>query len=243
MKLLTLLVCVTITKGDVLNNRYLPPKAHMNVRSNFYHTPNQFSSAVSHQSVNAYFGTPITVLDTQFDRPQAARDRNAAILIQDQSRDGDTYSYVYKTGNGIYAEEKGIAINGVRAQGGYSYMGDDGRVYSVRYTADENGFVAQGDHLPTPPPIPKEILRALEQNARDEAAGIFDDGSYNEAKYSSSYQKQHYTNNMQPNNYHNNNRIHDDAVQKMYLPPRTRRNYQRNQYTRLKNMHRNMYMF
>jgi hypothetical protein len=37
--------------------------------------------------------------------------------------------------------------------------------------------VPQGDHLPTPPPIPEEILKALEQNARDEAAGIFDDGN------------------------------------------------------------------
>lgn len=121
-----------MTKGDVLNNKYLPPNSRMNVRSNFYQTPHHSSRAVSHQSVNAYFGTPITVLDTQANRPQAGRDRNAAIIIQNQSRDGDTYSYVYKTGNGIYAEEKGIATNGVKAQGGYSYMGDDGRIYSVR---------------------------------------------------------------------------------------------------------------
>lgn len=45
-----------------------------------------------------------------------------------------------------------------------------------RYTAGVNGFVPEGDHLPTPPPIPEEILKVLEQNARDEAAGIYDDG-------------------------------------------------------------------
>lgn len=38
--------------------------------------------------------------------------------------------------------------------------------------------MAQGDHIPTAPPVPEEILKALEQNARDEAAGIFDDGMF-----------------------------------------------------------------
>jgi hypothetical protein len=47
-------------------------------------------------------------------------------------------------------------------QGKYSYTGDDGVVYTVTYIADENGFRAEGDHLPTPPPIPVEIQRALE---------------------------------------------------------------------------------
>ncbi|KOB58180.1 Cuticular protein RR-1 motif 19, partial [Operophtera brumata] len=76
----------------------------------------------------------------------------------------------------IHAEETGVENNGIQAQGGYSYTGDDGQVYSVRYTADANGFQATGAHLPTPPPVPEAIARALQENARDEAAGIFDDG-------------------------------------------------------------------
>ncbi|CAH0401120.1 unnamed protein product [Chilo suppressalis] len=87
---------------------------------------------------------------------------------------------------GISAEESGREADGIQAQGAYSYTGDDGQVYSVRYTADSNGFQAQGAHLPTAPPVPEAIARALQENARDEANGIYDDGSYHEGKYSDS---------------------------------------------------------
>ncbi|KAL3276459.1 hypothetical protein HHI36_011840 [Cryptolaemus montrouzieri] len=39
-------------------------------------------------------------------------------------------------------------------------------------------LTASGDHLPVAPPVPAEILKALEQNAADEARGIVDDGQY-----------------------------------------------------------------
>ena len=48
------------------------------------------------------------------------------------------------------------------AQGSYSYTAPDGTRITITYTADENGFVPQGDHLPTPPPIPPEIQKALD---------------------------------------------------------------------------------
>lgn len=70
-----------------------------------------------------------------------------------------------------------MQVEGIEAQGAFQYTGDDGQIYSVSYTAGQGGVVAQGAHLPTPPPTPEAILKALEQNARDEAAGIIDDGA------------------------------------------------------------------
>lgn len=90
------------------------------------------------------------------------------------------FQYAYETGNGIQAQEQGYQKGAdlQAAQGSFAFSAPDGAQYSITYTADENGFQPQGAHLPTPPPIPQEILKALEQNAADEARGIVDDGQY-----------------------------------------------------------------
>lgn len=44
-------------------------------------------------------------------------------------------------------------------EGSYSYVGDNGKTYTVHYIADANGFRASGDHLPVAPPIPEIIQR------------------------------------------------------------------------------------
>lgn len=77
-----------------------------------------------------------------------------------------SYSYSYETGNGIKVEETGvIKPNGedgiASVQGSYSYSNEEGPV-SLTYTADENGFVARGSHLPQAPPIPIGIIKSLE---------------------------------------------------------------------------------
>ncbi|OWR49314.1 cuticular protein RR-1 motif 12 precursor [Danaus plexippus plexippus] len=118
------------------------------------------------------------------ERPQAAADRNAEILKFNNENNGESYAYNYETSNGISVEESGVASNGVNAQGGYAYTGDDGKSYSVTYTADINGYQPQGEHLPTPHPIPEEILKSIEENARAAAAGT-QEGAYNPEEYDS----------------------------------------------------------
>ncbi|XP_043488762.1 endocuticle structural glycoprotein SgAbd-4-like [Polistes fuscatus] len=83
-----------------------------------------------------------------------------------------SYSFNYETGNGIRVEEKGEPRKSSQnnpeneytlyVQGSYQYPSSDGSQISLNYVADENGFQPQGEHLPTAPPVPQSILRALD---------------------------------------------------------------------------------
>ncbi|XP_060802868.1 pupal cuticle protein 20 [Amyelois transitella] len=92
-----------------------------------------------------------------------------------------TYQFSYETGNGISAHESGAPRAqgpegpAVTAEGGFSYRAPDGQQIGLTYTADENGFHPVGPHLPTPPPIPEEILRSIEFNKRNPSS----EGAYN----------------------------------------------------------------
>ncbi|XP_012267393.2 cuticle protein CP14.6-like [Athalia rosae] len=101
----------------------------------------------------------------------APLDNTTPIPILRQAQDGPnpdgSYSFNYETANGIQAQEEGYQENAGTPEeansvrGGYSYTGPDGIPISVTYVAGKNGFEPKGDHFPTPPPIPEEILQAL----------------------------------------------------------------------------------
>ncbi|XP_055598869.1 pupal cuticle protein-like [Uranotaenia lowii] len=83
------------------------------------------------------------------------------VLDRDQNINPDgSYAYRYRLSDGTEAQEQGQG--GVVATGGYRYYSPEGELIEVSYTADENGFQPQGDHIPQPPPIPDAIIRALE---------------------------------------------------------------------------------
>ncbi|KAL2714262.1 endocuticle structural glycoprotein SgAbd-2-like [Vespula squamosa] len=83
-----------------------------------------------------------------------------------------SYSYSFETGNGIRVNEQGEPRKSSQkdseseyalyVQGSFNYPSPDGTPISLNYVADENGFQPQGEHLPTPPPVPEAILRALD---------------------------------------------------------------------------------
>jgi len=98
----------------------------------------------------------------------AAPQSEVEIVKQEQEHDTESQSYKFsfEAENGIRVEESGELKqigegSGTVSRGSYSYPGD-GVTYSVRWTADENGFLAEGDHLPTPPPLPAHVVRLLD---------------------------------------------------------------------------------
>lgn len=90
------------------------------------------------------------------------------ILKQESEINPDgSYSWAYETGNGIKADEKGALKDigaeepALQVEGQFSYPSEDGGNIQLTYIANENGFQPQGAHIPTPPPIPEAIQRAL----------------------------------------------------------------------------------
>lgn len=93
-----------------------------------------------------------------------------------ESRDlGDTrghYSFSYETEGGILQRESGsrkyagTADETQLIQGSVQYNAPDGTPIAMSWTADEFGTQVSGSHIPTPPPIPPAIQRALEWIAK-----------------------------------------------------------------------------
>ncbi|XP_058819536.1 endocuticle structural glycoprotein SgAbd-1-like [Topomyia yanbarensis] len=99
--------------------------------------------------------------------PQGSETTPIPIVSESASISPDgAFAYAYETGNGIKVDDQGeIKVIQVPKEdgtgteqaavsvqhGSYSYKAPDGTPISVQWTADENGFKAQGDHLPVAP--------------------------------------------------------------------------------------------
>ncbi|XP_016956020.1 endocuticle structural glycoprotein SgAbd-8 [Drosophila biarmipes] len=89
----------------------------------------------------------------------ADESQSETIKYRNEIKPDGTYSWEFGTSNGIDAQESGLG--GVQAAGSVKYTAPDGSPVQLEYTADENGYRPAGAHLPTPPPIPDYILKAL----------------------------------------------------------------------------------
>ncbi|XP_026328640.1 endocuticle structural glycoprotein ABD-4-like isoform X1 [Hyposmocoma kahamanoa] len=102
-----------------------------------------------------------------FAAPQGqAPTETVPIVRQDSQVNGDgSYQYSFETGNGISADQKGDLkkvgdVEAIEVSGQFQYPGENGNI-QLTYVADENGYQPQGAHLPTAPPVPEPIQKAL----------------------------------------------------------------------------------
>ncbi|XP_057370565.1 larval cuticle protein 1-like [Daphnia carinata] len=88
-----------------------------------------------------------------------------------------SYSFNFESADGTKVSESGNQKKvgpkdediGTVSKGSYSYISPEGITITVNWVADENGFQATGDHLPTPPPMPEHVVKLL---ADLKAAGV-----------------------------------------------------------------------
>ncbi|XP_025194103.1 uncharacterized protein LOC112593775 [Melanaphis sacchari] len=88
------------------------------------------------------------------------------LYSRENSVDGD-YNFKYETGNGIFAEERGVMLNkGTENEansvvGSYKYVSPEGVPIEVTYTAGVDGFRAYGAHLPVSPPAASNLPKSF----------------------------------------------------------------------------------
>ena len=84
----------------------------------------------------------------------------------------------FQTENGISVSESGQPEDddSYSVSGQFSYTAPDGVTYTVVYSAGEDGFQPQGDHLPTPVPTqyPTPELAEEEEEEEEEARASYE---------------------------------------------------------------------
>ncbi|XP_055387536.1 larval cuticle protein LCP-17-like [Condylostylus longicornis] len=89
---------------------------------------------------------------------------DVSVVRSDAVVNPDSYQYSYELDNGVKASEEGKLKDPetLSVSGNFAFNSPEGEAIQVSYTADENGFQPVGPHIPTPPPVPEVIQRALD---------------------------------------------------------------------------------
>lgn len=90
---------------------------------------------------------------------------DTVVNVDTRNQEIDSFQNELKLSNSIESEQRG-QLNGEAwvVNGDYSYVSPEGEKVFVKYVADENGYSVEQANppLPTPPPIPEAILKAIE---------------------------------------------------------------------------------
>ncbi|XP_066254880.1 endocuticle structural glycoprotein SgAbd-3-like [Euwallacea similis] len=110
-----------------------------------------------------------TFLASALALPAGGDPKNAQVLrLESDITPEGSYQYAYETDNGISAQEQGnIQPQGPEqatksVSGQFQFLTPENEQIQISYVADENGYQPTGNALPTPPPIPLAIQKALE---------------------------------------------------------------------------------
>lgn len=170
------------------SRQYIPPTEQSASNGQYYAPISQYSPFSNQNRVPITYNKAqrTQYIDPTFEVNKYSQNSYGQVpivrSINNPNAGDGSYHYAYETANGISAEEQG---NIGSAKGSFAFSSPEGNVVSLQYTADEYGFHPQGAHLPTPPPIPKEIQRSIGTNLAEEASSGYHDRSKNEQTYDS----------------------------------------------------------
>ncbi|KAH8321562.1 hypothetical protein KR074_009097, partial [Drosophila pseudoananassae] len=95
----------------------------------------------------------------------ACANEDAGVLRSEQEVNVDNFKYVLKLDNSVDVEQEG-QLTGEEwvVKGTQAWTSPEGEPVSIQYVANENGYqvLSANPPLPTPPPIPEAIQRALD---------------------------------------------------------------------------------
>lgn len=95
----------------------------------------------------------------------AYANEDAAVLRSEQEVNTDSFKYALKLDNSVDIEQQGdLKGEAWTVAGKSAWTSPEGEAVALQYVADENGYqvISANPPLPTPPPIPEAIQRALE---------------------------------------------------------------------------------
>ncbi|XP_017836581.1 cuticular protein 47Eg [Drosophila busckii] len=94
----------------------------------------------------------------------ALANEDAGVLRNEAEVNVNNFKYALELDNSVKVEQHGEQDGDAwRVAGSHSWTSPEGEGVSIQYVADENGYqvLSANPPLPTPPPIPEAIQRAL----------------------------------------------------------------------------------
>lgn len=95
----------------------------------------------------------------------AYANEDAGVLRHEQEVNPDSFKYAVKLDNSVDVEQQGnLEGEEWKVKGQSGWTSPEGEAVQIQYVADANGYqvLSANPPLPTPPPIPEAIQRAIE---------------------------------------------------------------------------------